>query len=161
MLVQMELSRILIHERKPEQLIELRELDPNLDSPRSFPIVIGIVEAAAIGRRLEGINAPPQNRPMTHDLLGTIITGMGGTLEAITITDLIDGAFIAQLSIARPDGHLTHIDARPSDAIALGIATNTPIFADEKVIQQACITTPPNDQSNDDFNNPSPPHNRH
>jgi len=157
MLVQMELSRILIHERKPEQLIELRELDPNLESPRAFPIVIGIVEAAAIGRRLEGIEAP---RPMTHDLLGTIIEGLDATLEAITITDLIDGAFIAQLSIARPDGHLVHIDARPSDAIALGIATNTPIFADETVIQQACVTTPPDQSNDEDFINPND-HPRH
>lgn len=151
----MELSRILINERKPEQLIELRELDPNLDSPRSFPIVIGIVEAAAIGRRLEGIDLP---RPMTHDLLANTITELGATLEAITITDLKGGAFIAQLSIARPDGHLAHIDARPSDAIALGIATNTPIFADEKVIQQACVTTPPD---TDDFTDPDAHHNRH
>jgi len=150
----MELSRILINERKPEQLIELRELDPNLESPRSFPIVIGIVEAAAIGRRLEGIDLP---RPMTHDLLGTIIEGLGATLEAITITDLIDGAFIAQLSIARPDGNLVHIDARPSDAIALCIASNTPIFADDSVIEQACVMTPPND---DDFADPNN-HSRH
>ncbi len=157
MLVQMELSRILIHERKPEQLIELRELDPNLQSPRSFPIVIGIVEAAAIGRRLEGIEAP---RPMTHDLLGTIIEGLGATLEAITITDLIDGAFIAQLSIARPDGHLVHIDARPSDAIALGIANNTPIFADDSVIEQACVMIPPDPPSTDDFTDPND-HRRH
>ncbi|MGJ8636379.1 MAG: bifunctional nuclease family protein [Phycisphaerales bacterium] len=144
MLVQMELSRILIHERKPEQLIELRELDPNLTSPRSFPIVIGIVEAAAIGRRLEGIDLP---RPMTHDLLANIIEGLGATLEAITIIDLIDGAFIAQLSIAKPDGNLAHIDARPSDAIALGIAKNVPIFAEESVIEQAAITTPPDDDT--------------
>ena len=157
MLVQMELSRILIHERKPEQLIELREADPNLDAPRSFPIVIGIVEAAAIGRRREGNDLPPHTRPMTHDLLASTITGMGGTLEAITITDLIDGAFIAQLSIARPDGHLAHIDARPSDAIALGIASNTPIFADESVIEQACVMTPPD---TDEFNDPDD-HRRH
>ncbi len=152
MLVQMELSRILIHERKAEQLIELREADPNLDAPRAFPIVIGIVEAAAIGRRLEGMELP---RPMTHDLLASTITGLGATLEAITITDLIDGAFIAQLSIARPDGHLVHIDARPSDAIALGVATNVPIFADESVIEQACVMTPPNDDTDEDFNESS------
>ncbi|MEQ9207528.1 MAG: bifunctional nuclease family protein [Phycisphaerales bacterium] len=147
MLVQMELSRILIHERKAEQLIELRELDPNLQSPRSFPIVIGIVEAAAIGRRLEGMELP---RPMTHDLLANTIEGLGATLEAITITDLIDGAFIAQLSIARPDGHLVHIDARPSDAIALGVAKQVPIFAEDSVIEAACITTPPNNDDDDD-----------
>ncbi len=159
MLVQMELSRILIHERKAEQLIELRELDPNLESPRTIPIVIGIVEAAAIGRRLEGIDLP---RPMTHDLLGSIITELGATLQAISIIDLVDGAFIAQLSIARPDGHLVHIDARPSDAIALGVATNVPIFADDSVIEQACITAPPNNQTDDDdFTNPTPPPSRH
>lgn len=148
MLVQMELSRILIHERKAEQLIELREADANLEAPRSFPIVIGIVEAAAIGRRLEGMELP---RPMTHDLLANTIDGLGATLEAITIIDLIDGAFIAQLSIARPDGNLVHIDARPSDAIALGIANNTPIFAEESVIETACVMTPPDEDSNDGF----------
>ena len=134
MLVQMELSRILIHERKPEQLIELRELDPNLDSPRTFPIVIGLPEAQAIERRLKGIQV---KRPQTHDLLANLIRELGGELESITINDLADQTFFASLDIRREDGELLTVDSRPSDAIALGIASGVPIYVAEHVLESA------------------------
>ena len=134
MLVKMELSRILIRERQHEQLIELRELEPAGGEARTLPIVIGIVEAAAIGRRLEGVEPP---RPMTHDLLGNVLDSLGATLDAITINDLVDGAFIASLTVTKDDGTAVEIDARPSDALALGIAHQVPIFAEDRVIDQA------------------------
>lgn len=137
MYVQMELSRILIRERRHEQIIELRESDPDAgSSARSFPIVIGIVEADAIRRRLEHIELP---RPMTHDLLGSIIEGLGATLDAISIVDLVNGAFIARLNVSKENGERVAIDARPSDAIALGAALDVPIFVADHVIEQAAI----------------------
>jgi hypothetical protein len=140
MYVQMELSRILIRERRHEQIIELRETDPeDGESARSFPIVIGIVEADAIRRRLEHIELP---RPMTHDLLGSIIEGLGATLDAISIVDLVDGAFIARLNVSKENGERVAIDARPSDAIALGAALDVPIFVAEHVIEQAVLKAP-------------------
>jgi bifunctional DNase/RNase len=156
----MELARILIRELNDYQIIELREVAPvedgedleghaaagssvgasggkqfsQVENGRSFPIVIGLPEAQAIERRLKGIII---KRPQTHDLLMNIIAGLGGKLESITINDLQDHTFFALLSIRTPDHKLVKIDSRPSDAIALGIASNVPIFVDEKVLDAA------------------------
>ncbi len=138
MAVRMELSRILIRELSDCQLIELREVpEPGQvlgDEPRSFPIVIGLPEAQAIDRRLKGIVI---DRPQTHDLLASIIKAMGGTLERISITHLDDHTFFAELSIRNADGELLTIDSRPSDAIAIGITADTPIYVAEEVIAAA------------------------
>jgi bifunctional DNase/RNase len=105
-----------------------------VENGRSFPIVIGLPEAQAIERRLKGIVI---KRPQTHDLLMNIIAGLGGKLESITINDLQDHTFFALLTVKGPDGKTVKIDSRPSDAIALGIASNVPIFVDEKVLDAA------------------------
>ena len=136
--VRMELSRILIRELTDYQLIELREVsedgEPVEGEPRSFPIVIGLPEAQAIERRLKGLEL---SRPQTHDLLASVITAMGGTLERVTVTHLAEHTFFAELSIRTPEGELLTIDSRPSDAIALGIAADTPIYVSEDVIESA------------------------
>lgn len=129
MQIQMELSRILIAETRDYQLIELREVD----GERRLPIVIGLYEAAAIERRLKGIEI---RRPQTHDLLANTIEAMGGRLDRILITDLRDDTFYARLMITR-DGQTIEVDSRPSDAIALGIAYNVPIFVEDTVLDAA------------------------
>ncbi len=154
MAVRMELSRVLIRELNDYQLIELREVDPTADEPdeldeidepdadgpessrhlRSFPIVIGLPEAQAIERRLKNI---PIKRPQTHDLLGGVIAALGATLRSITINDLTEGTFYATLDVETDKGELIHIDSRPSDAIALGIANDAPIYVEEHVLEQA------------------------
>jgi uncharacterized protein len=72
-------------------------------------------------------------RPQTHDLLASVIQQLGGTLEKIEINDLAEGTFFAMLYI-RQDGELLEVDSRPSDAIALGIATSVPIYVAEHVL---------------------------
>lgn len=146
MSVRMELSRILIRELNDYQIIELREVLPNGDAgepgtggssearARSFPIVIGLPEAQAIERRLKGI---PIKRPQTHDLLSNVVTAMGGSIESITVNDLAEHTFFATLDIRRADGSMIHVDSRPSDAIALGVANGVPIFVDERVLESA------------------------
>lgn len=129
MLIQMELSRILIAETRDYQLIELREVD----GERRLPIVIGLYEAAAIERRLKGIEI---RRPQTHDLLAQVIEHLGGQLERILINDLRDDTFYARLIIEQ-DGQSVDVDSRPSDAIALGIAQDVPIFVEEQVLDNA------------------------
>ncbi|MEE8459072.1 MAG: bifunctional nuclease family protein [Phycisphaerales bacterium] len=124
----MELSRIFIREMTDMQIIELTEVDGD----RTFPIVIGLPEAFAIERRLKGIDIP---RPQTHDLLSSVIGQLGGELKEIVVTDLVDGTFYARLVIEQ-DGESVEIDSRPSDAIALGVAENVPIFVDEEVLAQ-------------------------
>jgi len=149
MAVRMELSRILIRELNDYQLIELREVVPGVDtepdqgdspevspeqaSGRSFPIVIGLPEAQAIDRRLKGVSI---KRPQTHDLMAGLISELGGELQSITINDLSEGTFYATLDIER-DGTLIHVDSRPSDAIALGIAGGVPIYVEEHVLEAA------------------------
>lgn len=129
MAVPMELARIIISEMQDQQIIVLKEVE----GERSFPIVIGSNEAYAIDRRLKGVMAP---RPLTHDLLATVITEMGGELEAIEITNLQSSTFFAKLHI-RQNGNVLHIDSRPSDAIALGIASNVPILVADHVLEEA------------------------
>ena len=126
--VQMELAKIIISEMQDEQIIVLREVD----GERKFPIVIGTSEAFAINRRLRGEVHP---RPLTHDLLASIIEQMGGSIERVEINDLRKGTFYARIHIRR-DGELIEIDSRPSDAIALGIATTVPIYVAEHVLDE-------------------------
>ncbi|MBC7783497.1 MAG: bifunctional nuclease family protein [Burkholderiales bacterium] len=124
--VRMELARIIISEMQDMQIIVLKEVD----GERSFPILIGSGEAYAIDRRLKGTPTP---RPLTHDLLATVIQKLGGELEAIEINHLESHTFFARLHL-RHNGKLTEIDSRPSDAIALGIATNVPILVADHVL---------------------------
>lgn len=130
MTIQMELSRILIREMNDYQIIELREIEGD----RTFPIVIGLPEAQAIERRLQGIDI---KRPQTHDLLASVIEHMGGRLERITINDISDHTFFALLGIRDANGAEVEVDSRPSDAIALGIAQGVPIYVAEHVLEQA------------------------
>lgn len=130
MAVRMELVRILIRESHESHIVELREVD----GERIFPIVIGLHEASAIERRVMG--QTPQ-RPQTHDLLANIIEEMGGKIERVVITDLKDRVFYARLQIRR-DGTILDIDSRPSDAIALGVANNVPIYVEEHVLEEVC-----------------------
>jgi bifunctional DNase/RNase len=129
MAVEMQLSRILIRELNDYQIIELREVEGD----RTFPIVIGLPEAQAIDRRLKGIEI---KRPQTHDLLANVIEELGGELESIAINDLSEHTFFATLNI-RQSGKLIAVDSRPSDAIALGIAADVPIYVAEHVLESA------------------------
>lgn len=130
MSVQMELHKIIISEMQPEQIIMLKEVD----GERKFPIVIGNSEAYAIDRRLKG---QLTQRPMTHDLLANTIEQLGGTLERIEINNLQDHTFFARIHIRR-NGETIKIDSRPSDAIALGVATMVPIYVAEHVLDEVC-----------------------
>ena len=130
MSVPMELARIIISEMQDQQIIVLQEVDGD----RKFPIVIGSAEAYAIDRRLKGIVHP---RPLTHDLLASVIEALGGTIERIEVNNLQDHTFFARIHI-RHDGQTIKIDSRPSDAIALGVATSVPIFVAEHVLNEVC-----------------------
>ncbi len=130
MSVQMELYKIIISEMAEQQIIWLKEVD----GERKFPIVIGNPEAMAIDRRLKGHIHP---RPLTHDLLANVIEAMGGTIDRIEINNLQDHTFYARIHI-RQNGKTLEVDSRPSDAIALGIATSVPIFVAEHVLEQVC-----------------------
>jgi uncharacterized protein len=126
--VQMELHKIIISENQEQQIIVLKEVDGD----RKFPIVIGSPEAYAIDRRLKGIPTP---RPLTHDLLANVIETMGGSIDHIEINDLQAHTFFARIHI-RLNNKTLEIDSRPSDAIALGIATMVPIHVADHVLEE-------------------------
>lgn len=128
--IRMNLARIVIQDTSDQQIIFLREAE----GEREFPIVIGDAEALAIDRRLKGYK---KARPMTHDLLADIIEHLGAELEKIVINDLKNHTFYAKL-ILRANGEIIEIDSRPSDAIALGVASETPIFVSEHVLREVC-----------------------
>jgi len=125
-MVRMDLSRIVISETSDQQIIVLKERD----GQRAFPIVIGIYEASAIDR---GVKEIPTERPLTHDLARNIIEALGADLVRVIINDLRDSIYFAKL-ILRRDGKDVEVDSRPSDAIALAVQKNTPIFVEEKVL---------------------------
>jgi hypothetical protein len=128
--VQMELAKIILNDVAEQQIIVLREVDGS----RQFPIVIGTTEALAIDRRLK---SRPTPRPMTHDLLATVIEQLGGSVHSIEIHDLENHTFFARIRLQR-NGDSIDIDSRPSDAIALGIATSVPIYVAEHVLDEVC-----------------------
>jgi hypothetical protein len=128
--VRMDLARIVISDTSEQQIIVLREHA----GTRQFPIVIGVSEALAIDRRVKEISTP---RPLTHELLASVIRDMGGELEKIVIHDLRDHIFYAKLVIRR-NGELIEVDSRPSDAIALGVASETLLYVDDSVLSQVC-----------------------
>jgi bifunctional DNase/RNase len=130
MSVLMELNKIIISEMQEQQIIVLKEVD----GERKFPIVIGNPEAYAIERRLKG-NVHP--RPLTHDLLASVVESMGGTIERIEINNLQEHTFYARIHI-RQNGHVIKVDSRPSDAIALGVATTVPIYVAEHILDEVC-----------------------
>ncbi len=126
--VRVDLAQIIISETRDTQIIVLRERDGN----RNLPIVIGLTEALAIDRRVKGVQL---QRPLTHDLLGNVIESLAAELEKIVINDLQDHTFYAKLVI-RQQGELIEVDSRPSDAIALGVATEVPIYVEDHVLRE-------------------------
>lgn len=129
MLIEVELYQIIITEGSPTQGIVLKEVNGD----RSFPIFIGYNEAMAIDRKIKDFQVP---RPLTHDLLQSVIEKMGGRLERIVLNDLKEGTYFALLSIRHED-HIVEIDSRPSDAIALAVRMTVPIFVEDSVLNRA------------------------
>lgn len=131
-------------------------MDPNSNTPivvlkgvnedAILPIWVGAYEANAIALEIEKI--VPQ-RPMTHDLLRNIITEMGCQVDKISVTDLIDNTFYAVIEISDTQGNITSLDARPSDAIALALRTDCPIFVAQKVLDISNSSSTPQTKIDD------------
>lgn len=129
--VQMQLSRIIISDINPQQIIYLKEVD----GERTFPILIGQFEADSINL---GVKRAPSPRPRTHELLVNAIEEMGGELDSVVISELRDHIYFARLRVKR-DGELIEIDSRPSDAIAVAVACEPilPIYVAEEVLEES------------------------
>lgn len=102
---------------------------------RYLPIWIGPSEADAIAVKLQSVNVP---RPMTHDLMNTIVDALGGSINSIIVSDLKNDTFYAKI-IINVDGEQMEVDSRPSDAIALAVRVEAPIYVEEGVLDKAGI----------------------
>jgi bifunctional DNase/RNase len=128
-MIEVELNKIIIDEKRHEQIIVLKEKGGN----RRLPIIIGFLEATSIKMKLSGLKPP---RPLTHDLLQSTIENLDGRLEKVVIDQLLENTFHAKLVI-KQDSKLKIVDARPSDSIALAVRMNSPIFVEDDVFKKA------------------------
>lgn len=131
-MVEMIIEAIRINVVTEQHVVILREAD----GQRIVPIWIDPYQAQSIAMEMHGTE---MTRPMTHDLLRNIIGEMGGRVARIIVNDLRDGTFYALIDIETPSGVLS-VDARPSDAIALGVRVQAPVYVQEIVLDQAGVS---------------------
>jgi bifunctional DNase/RNase len=131
-MVEMELNKIVIDEKRHDQLIVLKEKG----GERILPIVIGLAEASAIKLKISGFTPP---RPLTHDLLHVTIEHLHAAIEKILIDKLEENTFHAKIVLKTTSGESKVIDARPSDSIALAVRAHAPIFVEDEIIKQSAI----------------------
>ncbi|MDO8615133.1 MAG: bifunctional nuclease family protein [Dehalococcoidia bacterium] len=130
-MVEMTIESIRVSLMNYQRVVILKEKD----SDRYLPIWIGPAEADAIAVRLQEVAVA---RPLTHDLLRSIIDTLGASVEYVLVNDLANDTFFARIML-QIDGRSLEIDSRPSDAIALAVRAQVPIFADEAVLEKAGV----------------------
>lgn len=128
---EMTIDSIRVSPMNYQRVVILKEKD----SDRYLPIWIGPAEADAIAVKLQDLSVP---RPLTHDLLNTIIGTLGGEVHHILVNDLQNDTFYAKIVI-QVNGTTKEIDCRPSDAMALAVRTKSPIYAEQSVLDKAGI----------------------
>jgi bifunctional DNase/RNase len=131
-MVEMTVESVRINLATGQRVVILKDMRVD----RYLFIWIANAEAYAIAMELQGTTAP---RPLTHDLLKSVITELGGTMTNIVISDLVDDIFYARLVIDA-DGRHVEVDSRPSDAIALAVRAKVPIYVSESVLERAGVT---------------------
>nr|MBN1228244.1 bifunctional nuclease family protein [Anaerolineae bacterium] len=143
-MVRVEIDSIRVSLMSQERIVILKEIADD----RYLPIWIGAFEAEAIRVELQDITV---TRPLTHDLLKSVIVQLGGKVDRVVVTDLRQEVFFAEITINTPDGEIK-IDSRPSDAIALAVRLKVPIFVEEKVMDRAAIR--PEEESSTETTSP-------
>lgn len=111
-----------------------------------LPIWVGIYEANAIALEIEKVSTP---RPMTHDLIKNVLTGLDTLVHKVVVTELREDTFYAVIWLER-DGHIISIDSRPSDALALALRVDCPIFVEEEVLRTSAKATNASDRLSGD-----------
>ncbi|HEX6541372.1 MAG TPA: bifunctional nuclease family protein [Ktedonobacterales bacterium] len=131
-MVEVSVESVRINLATSQRVVILKDAQTD----RYLFIWIANPEAYSIAMELQGTSSP---RPLTHDLLKTVITELGGKLSSVIISDLIEDIFYARL-VLDADGRHVEIDSRPSDAIALAVRLNVPIYVADNVMDQASVT---------------------
>ncbi len=130
-MVEMTIDSIRVSLMNYQRVVILKEKSAD----RYLPIWIGPAEADAIAVKLQDVSVP---RPLTHDLLGDVISQLGGSVSAIIVHDLQNDTFFAKI-VLEVDGKSIEIDSRPSDALALAVRSKVPVFTEEAVLSKAAI----------------------
>jgi uncharacterized protein len=137
-LVEMVIESVRVHMLSNRHVVILK--DPEGD--RYLPIWIGAWEASAIAMRLQGLAA---ERPLTHDLFAAALDRLGVRVERVVINELSDETYHARIHLER-DGVQVEVDARPSDALALAVRAEVPIYAADEVLAQAALAADPDEE---------------
>jgi bifunctional DNase/RNase len=127
-MIEMRIVGVRVEMPSQQPILILSERDGN----RSLPILIGTTEASAIAMHLQGLRPA---RPLTHDLLGQVITALGHTVQQVRVVDFREGTFYGELVFENG----TTVSARPSDAVALAVRTEIPVFVDPAVLDSAGV----------------------
>jgi len=131
--VEMKIRTLMMDPVTQMPIVVLRDATGN----SILPIWVGVYEANAIALEIEKINTP---RPMTHDLIKTLLHGMDARVDRIVVSDLKDDTFFAVIWLEK-DGEFISIDSRPSDALAIALRTDSPIFVDDSVLKNSRMSS--------------------
>ncbi|MCX6609842.1 MAG: bifunctional nuclease family protein [Acidobacteria bacterium] len=131
--VEMKIRTLMMDPVTQMPIVVLRDATGN----SILPIWVGVYEANAIALEIEKINTP---RPMTHDLIKTLLHGMDARVDRIVVSDLKDDTFFAVIWLEK-NGEFISIDSRPSDALAIALRTDSPIFVDDSVLKNSRMSS--------------------
>jgi bifunctional DNase/RNase len=137
-MIEMRIVGVRVEMPTQQPILMLTEVN----GPRSLPILIGSAEATAIAMHQQGVRPP---RPLTHDLLGNVIAALGRSVTQVRVVDFREGTFFGELAFDNG----TTVSARPSDAIALAVRVDIPVFVEESVLAEAGIVIPDGDETDD------------
>ncbi len=131
-LIEMVVESVRVHMLSSQHVVILKESERD----RYLPIWIGSSEANAIAMRLQGLSA---ERPLTHDLLVNVLDSLASKISRVVVTHVVEGTFHARVYLETASGDETEVDSRTSDAIAVAVRTGSPIYADERVLDEAGV----------------------
>ena len=137
--VEMKIRGLMVDPSTQQPIVILKDAKGDM----VLPIWVGLFEASAIALEVEKTSSP---RPMTHDLLRNLIHGLNARVDRVVVSELRDDTFFAVIWIEQ-DGEMVTIDARPSDALALALRSDCPIFVDDSVLRTAKVIPSPADQA--------------
>jgi bifunctional DNase/RNase len=138
--VEMKIRGLMMDPVTNMPIVILKDVEGN----SVLPIWVGVYEANAIALEIEKVTTP---RPMTHDLIKNLLLGLGGGLSKVVVSELKDDTFYAVIWMER-GGELIAIDSRPSDALALALRLDCPIFVDEEVLRSSKVSNAVSDKAN-------------
>lgn len=135
MLIRMDIKSLIVAGGPIPSVVTLVPRQSGEGMATELPIRIGVVEAAALSMGVAGT----EGRPITHDLLLSVVRRLGAELTGVAIVDVRGTTFYANLMLTLPDGTKAEVDCRPSDALALAVRAGVPVFADDAVLRSASM----------------------